>query len=211
LGKVTWDPTTDGTITLVLLKGPETNAIAQYAIIENYPNTGSFIWSPKDDLEPSSGDTGYGIQLIVDATGQYQYTTQFGISNDHYSPGSYGTSSSSASSAATSSSSTSSISSGWSSILSTGYAAPTGGHPHGSNGTHAHPTGWSHNTTTKAHPTGTVTKSTLLVSSSAPISTSYAPASTSAASAPLPTNAGSSVTASFVGLVFAAGVAVFAL
>lgn len=80
---INWVPTTQGTVTLVLLKGPSSNAVPQYAIAENIPNSGSYSWTPKDDLAP--GSTGYGIQLIDDATGAYQYTTQFGISNPSYS------------------------------------------------------------------------------------------------------------------------------
>lgn len=88
----TWDPTTPGTVTLVLLKGPATDAVPQYAIVEKTPNDGSYQWSPSTDLAP--GDTGYGIQLIDDATGQYQYTTQFGISNPDYVPSAASTTSS---------------------------------------------------------------------------------------------------------------------
>lgn len=68
---VTWEPTTDGTVTLVLLKGPSENAQPQYAIAEKIENDGSFDWTPKKDLEPTADATGYGIQLIVDKTGQY--------------------------------------------------------------------------------------------------------------------------------------------
>jgi hypothetical protein len=73
-------PTIDkaGTVTILLLHGPSTNAVAQYPIAEKIPNTGSFTWTPSNDIDPES--THYGLQLIVDATGQYQYTPQFGIS-----------------------------------------------------------------------------------------------------------------------------------
>ncbi|EME83317.1 uncharacterized protein MYCFIDRAFT_215265 [Pseudocercospora fijiensis CIRAD86] len=81
---ITWQPTTPGTVTLVLLKGPSSNAVPQYPIVEKTENNGSYVWTPKDDLEPTDNAQGYGIQLIDDATGQYQYTTQFGISNPDY-------------------------------------------------------------------------------------------------------------------------------
>ncbi|KAF2216676.1 hypothetical protein CERZMDRAFT_116151 [Cercospora zeae-maydis SCOH1-5] len=81
---ITWDPTTPGTVTLLLLKGPSTNAVPQYPIVEKIDNSGSYVWTPATDLEPTENAQGYGIQLIVDATGQYQYTTQFGISNPGY-------------------------------------------------------------------------------------------------------------------------------
>ncbi|KAF7188606.1 hypothetical protein HII31_10268 [Pseudocercospora fuligena] len=93
---ITWEPTTQGTVTLVLLKGPSENAVPQYPIVEKTENDGSYVWTPKDDLEPTENAQGYGIQLIDDATGQYQYTTQFGISNpDYKKPEGYGSSSSS--------------------------------------------------------------------------------------------------------------------
>ena len=37
------------------------------------------MWTPDTSLEADT--LRYGLQLIVDATGQYQYSTQFGISN----------------------------------------------------------------------------------------------------------------------------------
>jgi hypothetical protein len=72
---ITWDPTTKGTVSLVLLKGPAENLIPVYAIAEKIENSGSYTWDPKSTLEPSEGAKGYGIQLIDDATGQYQYTS----------------------------------------------------------------------------------------------------------------------------------------
>lgn len=65
-------PTTSksGTVTLVLLRGPSTNVQPLYPIVENAPNTGSYIWTPSTDLEEDV--TRYGLQLIVDATGQFQ-------------------------------------------------------------------------------------------------------------------------------------------
>ncbi|KAI7187567.1 hypothetical protein D0869_13172 [Hortaea werneckii] len=99
--EITWDPTTSGTVTLVLLKGPSNNAVPQYAIVEGIDNSGSYTWTPSEDLSPTDGPTGYGIELIVDATGQYQYSTQFGISNDGYDADSEAVASSSASAATT--------------------------------------------------------------------------------------------------------------
>ncbi|KAM3424896.1 hypothetical protein BST61_g6871 [Cercospora zeina] len=139
---ITWNPTTQGTVTLLLLKGPSTNAVPQYPIVEHIDNSGSYVWTPATDLEPTENAQGYGIQLIVDATGQYQYTTQFGISNPDYkksdkidsTPAGYGASSSSSSAAQTPAASskpvpeaTSAVSSAVSSAyypISTGSAAP---------------------------------------------------------------------------------------
>ncbi|EMC99535.1 hypothetical protein BAUCODRAFT_339926 [Baudoinia panamericana UAMH 10762] len=97
---ITWQPTTDGTVTLVLLKGPASNAIPQYAIVENIPNSGSYVWFPSTDLAPTADATGYGIELICDSNGQYQYTTQFGISNPSYQAAAAASSSSASSSSA---------------------------------------------------------------------------------------------------------------
>ena len=41
------------------------------------------MWTPSTSLEPDV--THYGLQIIVDGTGQYQYSTQFGISNPSFS------------------------------------------------------------------------------------------------------------------------------
>lgn len=81
---ITWTPTTTGTITLLLLRGPSNNVVPIATIATGIENTGTYQWTPADTLEPDT--THYGIQLIVDATGQYQYTTQFGISNPSYKP-----------------------------------------------------------------------------------------------------------------------------
>ena len=40
------------------------------------------MWTPSTSLEPDV--THYGLQIIVDGTGEYQYSTQFGISNPSY-------------------------------------------------------------------------------------------------------------------------------
>jgi len=89
---ITWTPTTTGAVTLLLLRGPSNNVVPIGApIASGIDNTGTFEWTPSDTLEPDT--THYGIQLIVDATGQYQYTTQFGISNPGYKAVSSGASS----------------------------------------------------------------------------------------------------------------------
>ncbi|RPA95832.1 hypothetical protein L873DRAFT_1792057 [Choiromyces venosus 120613-1] len=76
---ITWTPTTTGTVTLVLLRGPSINVLPLYPIVEKIPNTGTYSWTPATNLEADTSR--YGIQLIDDTTGKYQYTTQFGISN----------------------------------------------------------------------------------------------------------------------------------
>ncbi|KAL4779604.1 Ser-Thr-rich glycosyl-phosphatidyl-inositol-anchored membrane family-domain-containing protein [Aspergillus varians] len=79
---ITWDPTTEGTVSLVLLRGPSTNVLPLYALAESIPNTGSFEWTPSTELEADV--THYGLLLVVESgpdKGAYQWSTQFGISN----------------------------------------------------------------------------------------------------------------------------------
>ncbi|RPB18435.1 hypothetical protein L211DRAFT_854131 [Terfezia boudieri ATCC MYA-4762] len=78
---ITWKPTLhpEGTVTLLLVKGPSDNVVPQYAIVEKTPNNGHYTWTPDASLPDSS--EGWGIQLIVDSTGEYQWSTQFGFSN----------------------------------------------------------------------------------------------------------------------------------
>jgi Ser-Thr-rich glycosyl-phosphatidyl-inositol-anchored membrane family len=94
-------------VTLLLLRGPSANVVPILTIAETTPNTGSYVWSSvPTDLEPDT--TGYGIQLIVEGSGAYQYSPQCGVQNDGYTG-----SSSSSSSSITMSSSTSVDGSGY--------------------------------------------------------------------------------------------------
>jgi hypothetical protein len=52
--------------------------VALSTIVTGIVNSGSFVWTPSSSLEADV--THYGLQLIDDVTGQYQYSTQFGIS-----------------------------------------------------------------------------------------------------------------------------------
>jgi len=79
---ITWNPTTSGTVTLLLLNGPSTNIKVLYPIVEKIPNSGKYTWTPSSALQPDV--THYGIEIVVDSNGQYQYTPQFGISNNAY-------------------------------------------------------------------------------------------------------------------------------
>jgi len=80
---ITWTPTTPNTVSVLLLKGPSTNVVKfGPSIAEGISNSGSLVWTPPSTLDATTGPTGYGIQLIDDVTGQYQYSTQFGISKD---------------------------------------------------------------------------------------------------------------------------------
>lgn len=73
------DPLCPGNISLVLLRGPSTNVVPLMTIADNVANTGSYNWDVPSTLEPDT--THYGIELIVEGTGQYQYSTQCGVSS----------------------------------------------------------------------------------------------------------------------------------
>jgi len=78
---ITWEPTTPNTVSVLLLKGPATNVVKfGPSLAEGIANSGSLSWTPASDLEATTGPNGYGLQIIDDVTGQYQYSTQFGIS-----------------------------------------------------------------------------------------------------------------------------------
>ena len=79
---ITWTPTTEGTVSLVLLRGPSTNVVPLETLVVGIPNTGSYKWTPGTELEPDT--THYGLLLVVEGTGQYQWSTQFGIKNPNY-------------------------------------------------------------------------------------------------------------------------------
>jgi hypothetical protein len=83
---ITWTPTTPGTVTILLLNGPSTNIQVLYPIVEKISNSGSYSWTPKTNL--AADVTHYGIQIIDDATGAYQYSPQFGIKNTASASGS---------------------------------------------------------------------------------------------------------------------------
>lgn len=79
---IEWEPTTKGPISLVLLRGPSTNIKPIHTVAESIDNTGSYEWTPSSDLEPDTKH--YGLMLVVEGTGQYQYSTQFGVKNENY-------------------------------------------------------------------------------------------------------------------------------
>jgi hypothetical protein len=84
---VTWDPQdhpTDGvTVSLVLCHGPGSNCVLQdSAIVEKLPAAQkSYDWQVPCSLTPGvqSTSTGYGMLIIVDGTGEFQYSTQFSV------------------------------------------------------------------------------------------------------------------------------------
>lgn len=83
---ITWSKDAGDKVTLVLLRGPSTNVQPIATIADSIENTGSYSWTPSTGLEVDT--THYGILLIVEGSGVYQYSTQFGISAGECSSGS---------------------------------------------------------------------------------------------------------------------------
>lgn len=88
---ITWDPNYGGTerpvdnvtVSLVLCRGnSNTCAPDKDAIKEGIPaGDKQFTWSVPCDLPVGEQltDTGYGMLIIVDGTGEFQYSTQFSV------------------------------------------------------------------------------------------------------------------------------------
>lgn len=84
---ITWDPSghpTQGvTVSLVLCKGPPTNCVPnKKAIVEGIPaGKKKYVWNVPKNLRPGKAGTqrGNGMLIIVDGTGEFQYSTQFSV------------------------------------------------------------------------------------------------------------------------------------
>lgn len=79
---ITWTKTSSNKVSLVLLKGPSTNVVPIGDIVKGIDNSGSYEWTPEASLEATTDATGYGLKIVDDVTGDFQYSTQFGISKD---------------------------------------------------------------------------------------------------------------------------------
>ncbi|KAL8908895.1 MAG: hypothetical protein Q9171_005267 [Xanthocarpia ochracea] len=79
---ITWDPTTPTKpVAIELLRGPAENILPIACLTSSSPNTGKFVWTPPTTL--TADVSRYGLRIIVaDGSGQFQYSNQFGISND---------------------------------------------------------------------------------------------------------------------------------
>jgi hypothetical protein len=75
---ISWTPTTPNSVSLVLLRGPAENIKPLTTLVTGISNNGAYVWTPSSGLEADV--THYGLQIIDDVTGQYQYSNQFGIS-----------------------------------------------------------------------------------------------------------------------------------
>lgn len=206
--KITWtpkDPTDGVTVSLVLCNGPGSNCVLQSsAIVEKVPAAaGSYTWSVPCSLPEGTASTatGYGMLIIVDGTGEFQYSTQFSVKK--------GDTCSASSTTTTSSSGSSSKSSSGSSV--SGKPTP-----------YTTSSGWdswtaTFNTTTTPAYTPTPKYTTPAGVTSAP-SSSYPQASSTAANTtaatPKPFTGAAAVPTAFInaaGLIGAAGFALFAL
>ncbi|PWW78028.1 hypothetical protein C7212DRAFT_276831 [Tuber magnatum] len=77
---ITWQPSTPGTVTIHALKGPPDNLNDLGPIAAKIDNSGSFVWNvPKTFEDSATMDAGnkYGLKIIDDATGKFEYSPPF--------------------------------------------------------------------------------------------------------------------------------------
>ncbi|KAI5778384.1 hypothetical protein EDC01DRAFT_731763 [Geopyxis carbonaria] len=80
---IKWTPTTKGTISIHLLKGPQKNLVDLGPIVTGKENTGDFVWKVPDELEGAATmpkDDVYGLKVVDDLTGKFEYSPPFEIS-----------------------------------------------------------------------------------------------------------------------------------
>ncbi|KAE9974088.1 hypothetical protein EG328_004020 [Venturia inaequalis] len=215
---ITWTPTTKGTVSIQLLKGPSTNVVPLGPqIVSGIANTGTYSWTPSSDLVQSLG-SGYGLQLISDIDGTFQYSVQFGISNAAPASSSVAAPSSAPATSAPASSAAPTAPGG-----DYGYAAPAAPSAPSNATTSFLPsvtiskyvvasTGYPLGNSSDVHPTGSLTvPNSLKPTTKATASTAAAANSSAATSKPLATGAASQLGMSFGGAVIALAGAIFVL
>ncbi|KAI7074088.1 hypothetical protein KC352_g42215, partial [Hortaea werneckii] len=75
-----WDPTTDGTVTLVLRSGSSNNLNEGTVIASSIENSGSYTWTPSNDLTRGSD---YTVQIVSDEDpSETNYTPYFVLDTD---------------------------------------------------------------------------------------------------------------------------------
>lgn len=81
---ITWQPTCEGTVTLLLLGGltDVTLQVVEPAIVEKIPNVGTYSWIPQPGITTHT----YGIQLICDSTNEFQYSMPFKLTGEAKKP-----------------------------------------------------------------------------------------------------------------------------
>ncbi|KZF23791.1 hypothetical protein L228DRAFT_238310 [Xylona heveae TC161] len=130
--EIDWDPTTSGTVTILLREGANSNLSPGTAIAKSIPNNGKFTWAvPADTVrganyaleivdDQDSSKTNYSPQFVIDST---VIASSSSSSSASASSTSASASSSSASAASSSSSASSSASSSSASSSSTSSAS----------------------------------------------------------------------------------------
>ncbi|KAK5074123.1 hypothetical protein LTR64_006732 [Lithohypha guttulata] len=118
--EITWTPTPstpDGTVSLVLCNGPSSNCVLQSsAIIERVPaSAGKYSWNVPCTLAEGVQSTasGYGMLVIEDGTGRFQYSTQFSVQKGASCSSSSSSSSTTTTASPTSTASYTHAASGW--------------------------------------------------------------------------------------------------
>ncbi|CUS11567.1 unnamed protein product, partial [Tuber aestivum] len=78
---ITWQPSTPGTVTIHALKGPPDNLNDLGPIVlAKISNSGSFVWNVPKTFEDSAtmgAGNKYGLKIIDDATGKFEYSPPF--------------------------------------------------------------------------------------------------------------------------------------
>lgn len=83
---LSWQPTTGGTVTLVLRSGDTKNLKAGTVIASNVQNSGSYTWNIPSDI--TKGFT-YTVEIVADGnTSQVNYTPYFPIDSSNTTPSS---------------------------------------------------------------------------------------------------------------------------
>jgi len=79
--EITWDPTSEGTVTIVLVHGDPQALERVEVIASGIPNSGAITWTPSTTL-PKGDD--YALQIIDDENPDVKpnYTPQFSIESD---------------------------------------------------------------------------------------------------------------------------------
>ncbi|KAK5694363.1 hypothetical protein LTR17_024882 [Elasticomyces elasticus] len=77
---LTWNPTTSGTVTLILRSGPSSNLIAGTVIASSIDNSGSYTWTPDTSITRGSD---YTVQIVSDDdSSQTNFTPYFVLDSD---------------------------------------------------------------------------------------------------------------------------------
>ncbi|KAK4893137.1 hypothetical protein LTR27_008477 [Elasticomyces elasticus] len=77
---LTWNPTTSGTVTLILRSGPSSNLIAGTVIASSIDNSGSYTWTPETSITRGSD---YTVQIVSDDdSSQTNFTPYFVLDSD---------------------------------------------------------------------------------------------------------------------------------